>query len=46
MMMALSDKTYVGVVLDEGVGVTFGSDKFTDWTEYIKDTDSIFEKFK
>ncbi|MCM1569771.1 MAG: hypothetical protein NC081_10050 [Roseburia sp.] len=39
-------RTYAGVVLDERVGVTFGSDVFTDWTEHIKDTDSILGKFK
>lgn len=42
----LSDKTYAGVVLDEGAGVTFGSDEFIDYTEKIKDTDPILEKFK
>lgn len=38
------DGTFQG--LDEGAGVTFGSDEFTDWTEHIKDTDPILEKFK
>ncbi len=46
LTLNLSDKTYAGVVLDEGAGVTFGSDEFTDWTEHIKDTDPILEKFK
>lgn len=46
LTLNLSDKTYAGVVLDEGAGVTFGSDEFTDWTEHIKDTDLILEKFK
>lgn len=46
LALNLSDKTYSGVVLDEGAGVTFDSDEFTDWTEHIKDTDPILEKFK
>lgn len=46
LTLNLSDKTYAGVILDEGAGVTFGSDEFTDWTEHIKDTDPILEKFK
>lgn len=46
LTLNLSDKTYAGVVLDEGAGVTFGSDEFIDYTEKIKDTDPILEKFK
>lgn len=46
LTLNLSDKTYAGVVLDEGAGVTFGSDEFKDWTEHIKDTDPILERFK
>lgn len=46
LTLNLSDKTYAGVVLDEGTDVTFGSDEFTDWTGHIKDTDPLLEKFK
>lgn len=46
LTLNLSDKTYAGVILDDGAGVTFGSDNFVDWTSNIKDTDPILEKFK
>lgn len=46
LTLNLSDKTYAGVVLDGGAGVTFGSDEFKDWTAHIKSTDSILENFK
>lgn len=46
LTLNLSDKTYAGVVLDDGDGVTFGGDEFTDWTDHIKDSDPIIEKFK
>lgn len=46
LTLNLSDKTYAGVVLDDGDRVTFGGNEFTDWTEHIKDSDPIIEKFK
>ena len=46
LTLNLSDKTYAGVVIDEGASVTFGSDEFKDWTEHIKSTDPLLEKFK
>ena len=46
LTLNLFDKTYAGVVLDDGAGVTFGSDEFTDWTGHIKDADPILDKFK
>lgn len=42
----ISDNSYAGAVLDEGSIITFGNDEFVDWTEHIKDTDPILEKFK
>lgn len=46
LTLNLSDKTYAGVVLDNGASVTFGKDEFIDWTEHIKNTDPLFETFK
>ena len=46
LTLDLADKTYAGVVLDNGAGVTFGNDQFTDWTGHIKDTDPLLETFK
>lgn len=46
LTLNLSDKTYAGVVLDNGASITFGKDEFIDWTEHIKSTDTLFETFK
>lgn len=46
LTLNLSDKTYAGVILDEGAEVIFGDDKFSDGTERIKETDTLLEKFK
>lgn len=42
----ISDKTYAGVILDDGASIELGDDDFIDWTEHIKDTDPLLDKFK
>lgn len=46
LTLNISDKTYAGVILDNGATITFDDAEFIDWTEYIKDTDPILDKFK
>lgn len=42
----ISDKTYAGVIFDDGASIELGDDEFVDWTSHIKDTNPILEKFK
>lgn len=46
LTLNISDKTYAGVILEDGASIQFGDDEFVDWTDNIKDTDPILEEFK
>ncbi len=42
----LSDKSYVGVIVDNGASLKFGTDELTDWTDTISDEDPLLSQFE
>lgn len=42
----INDKTYAGVIFDDGTSIELSDDDFIDWTEHIEATDSLLDNFK
>ena len=46
LTLNISDKTYAGVILEDGTSIQFDDERFSDWTDNIKDTDPLLDEFK